>query len=63
MYKIRYTNKYTGRPATHEYSGSRHGAEGWARALSESNNGCRSEVVREEGGRTEHIITVGNDSK
>ena len=66
-YKIRYTSKWSGKACEHNYSGSQAGAEGWARALSRDNNGCRAEAVHvadgpyDHSGRETHIITIGHD--
>lgn len=66
-YKIRFTDKWSGAKRTHEYSGNRSGAEGWAQALSRDNNGCRAEAVHvadgpyDYSGKETHIVTVGHD--
>lgn len=69
-YEIRYTDKH-GRASVHNYAGSDHGAECWARGLSQENGGRRAEAVFVSSGTypdldgpcgTErHVITVGDN--
>ena len=65
-YKIRYTDKYTGKREVHQYRGNDAGAEGWARSLSQSHS-CKAEAVHvadgpyDYSGKVTHMVTVGDD--
>lgn len=65
-YEIEYRSKWSGKKEVHRYSGTRSGAEGWARSLAEE-HGCRAVCTNiadgpyDHSGKRTHILSVGDD--